>query len=127
MNSRCRVVTGAKMACGASLPASSATTGVQTSARYGANAAFSNSQTRLAPHSPSCFNPSGVALSVTHTASACAPAAPARRDGLAQHLGHHLLGCALPIVLNDAPVRAWHVVLSVSLTAVYSSVCVGYV
>src|SRR6266851_5227731 len=80
MNSRCRVVTGAKMTCGDSLPARSATTGVHTSARYGAKAAFSSSQIRLAPHSPSCLIPSGVALSVTHTASACAPACPARRD-----------------------------------------------
>ena len=44
------------------------------------NAAFSSSQIRLAPHSPSCLIPSGVALSVTHTASACAPACPARRE-----------------------------------------------
>src|SRR6266853_5323810 len=80
MNSRCRVVTGAKMTCGDSLPARSATTGVHTSARYGAKAAFSSSQIRLAPHSPSCLIPSWVALSVTHTASACAPACPARRD-----------------------------------------------
>ena len=79
MNSRCRAETGAKMTCGDSLPARSATTGVHTSARYGANAAFSSSQIRLAPHSPSCLIPSGVALSVTHTASACAPACPARR------------------------------------------------
>ena len=80
MNSRWRAETGAKMACGDSLPARSATTGVHTSPRYGANAAFSSSQIRLAPHSPSCLIPSGVALSVTHTASACAPACPARRE-----------------------------------------------
>src|ERR1700687_4022501 len=80
MNSRWRAETGAKMACGDSLPARSATTGVHTSPRYGANAAFSSSQIRLAPHSPSCLIPSGVALSVTHTASACAPACPARRQ-----------------------------------------------
>src|SRR4029453_2570685 len=77
MNSRWRVVTGAKITCGDSLPASSATAGVHTSARYGAKAAFSSSQIRLAPHSPSCFRPSGVALSVTHTASALSPPAPA--------------------------------------------------
>src|SRR5690349_1910385 len=80
MNSRCRVVTGAKIACGNSLLASSATAGVHTSARYGANAAFSSTHTRLTPHSPSCLIPSGVALSVTHTASTCAPACPASRE-----------------------------------------------
>src|SRR5215470_13519328 len=63
MNSRCRVVTGPKIACGDSLRARG-----RGEAR-----------------------------------------------GLAQHLRHHLLGCALPVVLDHAPVRAGHRFLSISL------------
>src|SRR5213594_3314655 len=68
-NSRWRLVTGARIAAGDSLAARSAAAAVQTSLRYGANAAFSSSNTRLAPHSPSCFRPASLALSVSHTAS----------------------------------------------------------
>src|SRR5262245_17573785 len=68
-NSRWRLVTGAKIAAGDSLVASSAAAAVHTSLRYGANAAFSSSRTREAPHSPSCFKPASLALSVSHTAS----------------------------------------------------------
>ena len=71
--SRWRVVTGARIAWGDSLAASSATTGVQTSPRYAPKAAFSRSQTRFAPSSPRSFTPSGAAVSVSQTASACAP------------------------------------------------------
>src|SRR5687768_13588288 len=79
ISSRCRVVTAPRIAGGGSLLASSASTGIHTSPRYGENAAFSKSQTRLAPSSPSIFSPSGVALSVSHTASAWLPICPARR------------------------------------------------
>src|SRR5216117_2008136 len=69
-NSRARLVTGAKMALGRSLAASSAAAPTQTSLRYGANAPFSRSQTFVAPHSASCVRPASLALSVSHTASA---------------------------------------------------------
>ena len=69
-NSRARLVTGAKMAFGRSLAASSAAAPTQISPRYGASAAFSRSQTLVAPHSASCVRPASVAVSVSHTASA---------------------------------------------------------
>ena len=83
ISSRCRVVTGAEDRLRRLRAASSAMTGVHTSPRYGANAAFSKSQMRLAPQlGRAASRPSGVALSVSHTASACAaraaPAQPAR-------------------------------------------------
>ncbi len=62
-------MTGAKIAAGDSFVARSAAAAVQTSLRYGANAAFSSSSTLPAPHSPSCFKPASLALSVSHTAS----------------------------------------------------------
>src|SRR5919108_1295206 len=72
-SSRILLVTGAKIAFGDCCLASSASTGVHTSPRYGANAAFSSSQTFVAPQAPSCLIPSSVALSVSHTASTLPP------------------------------------------------------
>ena len=57
MNSRWRLVTGARIAFGDSLPASSASAGAHTSPRYGASAAFSSSQTRLAPQLAELLQP----------------------------------------------------------------------
>src|SRR5690349_15763488 len=71
--SRMRLVTGAKTAFGDSLAMSSASAGTQTSPMYGANAAFSSTQTLLAPQLPSCLMPSSLALSVSHTASTLPP------------------------------------------------------
>src|SRR5688572_27119500 len=68
-SSRILLVTGAKIAFGDCCFASSARTGVHTSPRYGANAAFSRTHTLVAPQPPSCLTPSSEALSVTHTAS----------------------------------------------------------
>src|SRR3990172_3064546 len=79
-SSRCRAVTAPRMAFGDSLAASSATTGVHTSPRYGAKAGFSRSHTRLAPHSASSLRPASVAVSVSHTASAWPPAWAASRE-----------------------------------------------
>ena len=79
MTSRCRVVTAPNTACGDSFCTSSASTGVHTSPRYGAKAASSASTMRLAPHSASCVRPASLALSVSHTASACPPVRAAKR------------------------------------------------
>src|SRR6185436_134974 len=73
MNSRWRLVTGARIALGDSLAASSATGGTHTSPRYGASPAFSSSHTLPAPQPASCLSPSSVALSVSHTASTGPP------------------------------------------------------
>src|SRR5215470_17733708 len=73
MNSRNRLVTGARIALGDSLAASSATGGTHVSPRYGASPAFSNNHTFPAPHAPSCFSPSSLALSVSHAASTGPP------------------------------------------------------
>src|SRR5688572_28446673 len=72
-SSRILLVTGATIAFGDCCFASSARTGVHTSPRYGAKAAFSSTHTLVAPHAPSCLTPSSDALSVSHTASTLPP------------------------------------------------------
>src|SRR5262245_1772460 len=73
MNSRMRLVTGAKIAFGDSLATSSASAGTHTSPMYGAKAAFSSTETFVAPQLPSVLIPSSVALSVSQTASTLPP------------------------------------------------------
>ena len=82
--------------------------GVHTSPRYGANAAFSSSQTRLAPQLAELLQAPRAwpCRSATPPRPGCPSAGEPR--GLAQHLGHDLLRIALPIVLDDAPERACH-------------------